>query len=253
MGVPEYLKEWWSFSGLLSAKRYGALATPLIIGFGVLNVVGMAIAFAVTRSVGGYVILTAMIGVTLSGVPLYVRRARDIGWSPILTSLSAIAACVSYVAFVSILLPLSTGFWSALERTDIPLIVWGVLFATILGVWIWCWRSLSDRPSKGGALPQQQTAVDLPAAPEPVAPPQSGLGATFLGRLLITVTGMFGPITLGLAVVSFAPESWGNAFGWVFGALFFIGWFWASSYGLGTRNAPAAPSESQNAAKSPKP
>lgn len=146
LSIGAYLAEWRSFSGRLDAKRYGALQTPLVVLASVLNVAGLLLAEAIDWSVGGWLILIALVGLTLSSLPLYVRRARNIGWNPILTGLLAIGASVSYFAFAS--LPLSTGFWRALNATDVPLIGWGLLFAAILGFWFWCWRSLLDRPSR---------------------------------------------------------------------------------------------------------
>lgn len=149
MSIGAYLAEWRSFSGRLDAKRYGALQMPLIVFASVLNVAGLLLALAIGWSVGGWLILVALVGVTLSSLPLYVRRARDIGWNPILTALLAIGASVSYFAFAS--LPLATGFWRILDATDVPVIVSGSLFTTILGFWFWCWRSLNDLPSRAVA------------------------------------------------------------------------------------------------------
>jgi hypothetical protein len=156
--VGNYLSELLSFEGQLDRKRYRSLLTPLTFFFGSLNLVGFLIGIFATWRIGGWIVLAAISGAMIVTVPLAVRRARDIGWITVFAPILSVAALVSIAAFMSLLLPVSTGIWRALEQTGFGLFWWGLIFVVCIGVWAWWWSSLLDRPTKGEQI--EETAPE---------------------------------------------------------------------------------------------
>jgi hypothetical protein len=210
MNLRTYFADLLTFHGCLSGKHYAGLMAPISFFNGAVFLVGFVIAGVISPEIGGRIMLAAIFFGVVATIPISVRRARDIGWITIFPPALSLVALLSIAAFMSLLLPISLGIWSMLEKTGFGLFWWGLVFATCLGLWAWCCNSLLDRPSKDA---KENVEAEAQSASE--EGPRAALGwlLAFLRRtgLALVVLLAFIPVMfLGVVIADSFPS-----FGWI--------------------------------------